>query len=298
MTRENTSILRCPACRGSLSFGETEKAGSGQGQYGCACGTKFALDGGVADFTWPRQLPPTDAEFRKKYDETAAKYDSGLQWLFRSFYEDPVRFREDLVALLGLKPGQRVLEVGCGTGEDSKTIARQIGAAGELWVQDISRGMVELAREKLAEVQTPIHFSVANASYLPFADGVFDAVFHFGGVNTFDEKQRSLEEMARVTKKGGKVVVGDESVPPWQRERFFGKVLMNANPLYCHQPPLECLPENVRGVCLRWVLGGAFYVIDFSVGDGPPPVDLDLPIPGKGDSLRSRYENRSFKKTA
>ena len=35
--------------------------------------------------------------------------------------------------------------------------------------------------------------------------------------------------------------------------------------------------------------GNAFYVIDFQVGEGEPPIGLDLPIPGKGDSLRSRH---------
>jgi hypothetical protein len=70
---------------------------------------------------------------------------------------------------------------------------------------------------------------------------------------------------------------------------------MNANPLYEYEPPLDLLPERARNVSIRWILGNAFYVIRYEVGSGPPPLDLDLPIPGKGDSLRSRYEKAGAK---
>jgi SAM-dependent methyltransferase len=130
---------------------------------------------------------------------------------------------------------------------------------------------------------------LSNASYLPFADDSFDAAFHFGGINTFGELRRALSEMTRVVRVGGKVVVGDEGVAPWLRRRLFGRILVKANPLYAHRPPLDAIPDNAADVRLQWILGNAFYVIDYRVAAGPPFVDLDLPIPGKGDSLRSRY---------
>ena len=60
-------------------------------------------------------------------------------------------------------------------------------------------------------------------------------------------------------------------------------------PFWQHRPPLAAIPDNAADVRLQWILGNAFYVIDYRVASGPPFVDLDLPIPGKGDSLRSRY---------
>jgi len=153
--------------------------------------------------------------------------------------------------------------------------------------------MIRLACRRLANVNSPVEYFLSNVTYLPFMDGHFDAAFHFGGLNTFGDIRRALSEMTRVTRIGGKVVVGDEGVAPWLRRNRFGRILINANPLYKHRPPLECLPENAREVSLRWILGNAFYLIDYRVGDGAPPVDLDLPIPGKGDSLRSRYELRA-----
>ena len=96
--------------------------------------------------------------------------------------------------------------------------------------------------------------------------------------------------MTRVVRVGGKVVVGDEGVAPWLKRRRYGRVLIAANPLYGHTPPLEALPENTTEPRLQWILGNAFYVIDFRVAGGPPFVDVDLPIPGRGDTLRSRYD--------
>jgi SAM-dependent methyltransferase len=185
-----------------------------------------------------------------------------------------------------------VLEVGCGTGCDSVLIARQIGERGELFASELSSGMLRLAAAKLAAATPRIELLLCNASHLPFADETFDAVFHFGGLNTFGEKARAIEEMTRVARVGGKVVVGDEGTAPWLREKPFGRILANANPLYEHVPPLELLPESARDVRLRWIIGNAFYVIDYRRGRGLPPLDLDLPIPGKGDSLRSRWERR------
>ena len=99
--------------------------------------------------------------------------------------------------------------------------------------------------------------------------------------------------MTRIVKKGGHVVFGDESLPPWLEGTEFGEVIITNNALYKHKVPLASLPENARDVTVRWVLGGCFYLIDFKVGDGPPPVDLDLPHKGwRGGTLRTRYYGR------
>jgi ubiquinone/menaquinone biosynthesis C-methylase UbiE len=279
-------LLRCPACQRELAL-DPVPSGQTSGALSCPCGRRYPIRDGFPDLRYPEQLLPSDEEFRSKYDRGAREYDAGLEWLFKSFSEDETAVRSSMVDLLELKPGARVLEIGCGTGKDSLHIAERIGREGELWALELSLGMLELARERVGQSGT--RFLLSNASYLPFADRTFDGVFHFGGLNTFGDIPRALAEMTRVAKVGAKVVVGDESVPPWLREHIFGRVLMKANPLYRHEPPLAALPIGARSVCVRWILGSAFYLVDFRVGEGAPPLDLDLPIPGKGDSLRSRY---------
>jgi SAM-dependent methyltransferase len=135
-----------------------------------------------------------------------------------------------------------------------------------------------------------VDFFIGNAARLPFADGFFDAAYHFGGLNVFSDKKRALAEMGRVVRVGGKVVVGDEGMAPWRRDTEYGAILMNSNQLYSNVPPLDALPEYARDARVQWVIGDAFYVLDFRVGDGPPQVDFDLPILGKrGGTHRTRY---------
>lgn len=287
MNRATVELLRCPTCLRELALDGAEGDPVERGTLACDRSHTFEIAEGVPRLVHPSELLPSDAEFQRKYDVGADEYDRGLRWLFESFRVDPAEMRNAMVDLLELQPGARVLETACGTGEDSQYILERIGADGTLYAQDLSVGMLRVARRKLASGS--VEYVQSNASYLPFSDDAFDAAFHFGGINTFGEVRRALEEMNRVVRVGGKVVVGDEAVAPWLRRRLYGRILVKANPLYRHRPPLDALPENASETRVRWILGNAFYVIDFRVGAGPPFVDLDLPIPGKGDSLRSRY---------
>jgi ubiquinone/menaquinone biosynthesis C-methylase UbiE len=276
-------FLRCPACGGELAQSPMER-------LACASGHAYEIDReGIPHLVHPPRLPPSDAEFQEKYDAGAEAYDSGLAWMWKAFGVDEQRVRAEMVDLLELRAGERVLETGCGTGNDSLLIAERIGRGGDLVAQDLSIGMLRVARRKLERAAAHVDYVLSNASYLPFADGTFDAAFHFGGINTFGEVRRALAEMTRVVKTGGKVVIGDEGIAPWQRRHLIGRILVRANPLYAHRPPLADLPQTALDVRVKWIIGNAFYVIDYRVGESPPAVDLDLPIPGKGDTLRSRY---------
>lgn|SRR5450432_820799 len=234
---------------------------------------------------------------RSYYNAVGKTYDEGMDWLFKSFYEDEPVLRGKMLDLLELGPSGRVLEIGAGTCRDSVKLIQRLSKQGEAYISDLSLDMLVLGRERVAKAgllsgQDPqVEFLVCDAALLPFPDNFFDSVYHFGGLNLFGEKSKSFQEITRVVKVGGKVVIGDEGVPVWLRETRFGKVLINSNPLYRYEPPLQDLPIAAREVCVRWILGGAFYVIDYRVGEGEPPLDMDLPIPGKrGGTHRTRYD--------
>jgi hypothetical protein len=96
--------------------------------------------------------------------------------------------------------------------------------------------------------------------------------------------------MVRVCRPGAKIVVGDESMPPWLRETEFAKILVTTNKQFLAKLPLEEMPVEAREVRLRWVIGGVFYLIDFRVGEGEPVGNFDFEIPGpRGGTYRSRY---------
>ena len=126
---------------------------------------------------------------------------------------------------------------------------------------------------------------------MPFPDNFFDAAHHFGGLNVFGDIKRALAELARVVKPGGKILVGDESIAPWLRNTDFGKIVMNANPMYSHQIDMELLPTNAANVKLEWIMKGSFYTIEFTVSESLEPVaNFDIPIPGKrGGTFNKRY---------
>jgi ubiquinone/menaquinone biosynthesis C-methylase UbiE len=217
-------------------------------------------------------------------------YDKYLYLTFRTHHEDEEAVRSGLVDALNLQENSRVLEIASGTGRDSELIAQRLGPNGQLWLQDISPGMLHKCRKRLSGNNAQISYSISNASYLPYRDGYFDAVYSFGGIGEFSDIRKSLAEMVRVSKVGAKIVFGDESMPPWLRETEFSRILVTTNKQFLAKVPLEEMPIEARKVCLKWVIGGVFYLIEFEVGKGEPEADFDFEIPGiKGGTLRTRY---------
>jgi SAM-dependent methyltransferase len=214
--------------------------------------------------------------------------------VFATFETDEASLRENLVARLQLARGHKVLVTGAGAGNDLPYLARNLGGQGEIYALDIARQMllagVERHQAELGRSGVHLHFSVSDATNLPFADGCFDAAYHFGGINLFTDIRRGIAEMDRVVTPGGKVVIGDEGVAPWLKDTEYGKMLIRNNPLYACEIPLSLLPESARAVRLSWELSNCFYVIEFSVSDRPPPINIDVPHVGtRGGSIRTRY---------
>jgi ubiquinone/menaquinone biosynthesis C-methylase UbiE len=260
-------------------------------------GRRFSIENGIPNLLWPPSLSAIEAKTKSEYDRVADQiYDAALDWQFKALHEDEETVRELMVDMLGLAASARVLEVGCGTGRDSYRLARRLNAEGALFLQDLSPNMVHTCVNRMAEhdrqmhFRCPLHFSISNGTHLPFPSAFFDAVFHFGGFNEFSDHGRAAEEFARVVKRGGKVLFGDESVAPWLRGTEFGAIVTTNNPLFSHRLPLEAIPICARSVNVRWIMANCFYVITFDKGDGPPPLNLDLPHKGwRGGTMRSRY---------
>lgn len=300
MKRDLLSVYVCPVTRSVLTAPEADGQSSAElieGELVSEADQHYPVRRGIPVFIPQAMLSQMEKETQAEYDASAdQKYDDAVDWQFRSFLENEDEVRERMIDLLSLNPDARVLEVGSGTGRDSFRIARKLSERGEFFVQDLSERMVLKTRQRLSETRgfsARIEYFVSTARFLPFPDGFFDAVFHFGGFNNFSEPKQTLGEMTRIVKTDGRVVFGDEALPPWLEGSEFGEMIVTNNPLFKNKVPLECLPQNARDVTLRWVLGGCFYLIDFKVGDGPPAVDMDLPHKGwRGGTMRTRYYGR------
>ena len=123
------------------------------------------------------------------------------------------RWRERAADLALLGPGSRVLDVATGTGDLAIELARRVAPGGEVVGSDFSEAMLARARTKPKPAGAELRFEWGDALELPFADGTFDAATVGFGARNFSDLARGLEEMARVVRPGGRVVVLEFTSP-------------------------------------------------------------------------------------
>lgn len=250
----------------------------------------------VPDFLSPADAGEGQRASLAMYDTAAATamYRNFLDWLFATCQQDEAAFRRDLASRLRLLPGQAALVTGCGLGDDVPAILDMLGHAGEVHAQDLSAAMVASAdvlwRRELPARRGQLTLSVGDAAHLPYADGAFDAAYHFGGINLYDDIGLGIAEMARVVRPGGRVVLGDEGLAPWLHGTDFAAMVIGNNPLWGRPAPIGLLPAAARDVSLCWVLANCFWVIEFTVGEGLPALDPHVPHQGRrGGTMFTRH---------
>ena len=110
---------------------------------------------------------------------------------------------------------QEILDVACGTGDSTISIARAAGPGSRIVGADISEGMMALVMEKAAHegVHDRIRLKVADGENLPFPEGSFHRVTCAFGIRNFEHKEKGLQEFLRVLKPSGKAVILELSVP-------------------------------------------------------------------------------------
>ena len=116
-----------------------------------------------------------------------------------------------MISLAALEPGDRVLDVGCGTGQLTAKLAERVGVENVAAI-DPSKAFVEACRKRVASADV----RVGSAEALPFADAEFDAVLAQLVIQLVDDPSTAMREMARVARPGAPVaacVWDDEDMP-------------------------------------------------------------------------------------
>lgn len=172
---------------------------------------------------------PKKEKVQQMFDNIAPTYDK-LNHIM-SLSVDKLWRRHALKEIVDGTP-QRILDVACGTGDSTISIARAAAAGTKVTGADISEGMMALVMEKAekAGVGDRIDLQVADGEALPYGEGSFDRVTCAFGIRNFEHKEKGLEEFRRVLKPGGKAVILELSVPQnkvvrWVYDLYFLHIL-------------------------------------------------------------------------
>jgi ubiquinone/menaquinone biosynthesis C-methylase UbiE len=149
----------------------------------------------------------------------AAGYDL-LAWLLLRGRERA--FREQLVQLARLEPGQSVLDIGCGTGLLAIAAKRRIGPLGSVHGIDASPEMIARARKKARKAGVDVTFTNGVVEGLPFPDEHFDAVLSTLMLHHLPRaaREQCVREIRRVLKPGGRVLAVDFGRATGDRKRL------------------------------------------------------------------------------
>jgi ubiquinone/menaquinone biosynthesis C-methylase UbiE len=162
------------------------------------------------------------------------------------------------VADLPIAAGSRLLEVSPGPGVFQPWLSEAVGPEGAVAAVDLSWGMIRrCAANTRQQVPAPL-LCQGNADALPFADGAFDVLFHFGGIKLFSRPRRAFEEFARVVRPGGHVMVGDEGFAPDLPDGRRRRLMARMNPGFDHAPPAP--PLQLALTSEEWVYDGYAFL--------------------------------------
>jgi ubiquinone/menaquinone biosynthesis C-methylase UbiE len=136
--------------------------------------------------------------------------------------------REMTVSLAQVKPGDCVLEVGCGTGTLTLAAKRQAGLSGKVFGIDIIPGMIELSQRKAAQANEEVTFQLGSIDDIPFSSNQFDVVmcsfmiFHMSETT----RRKGIAEIYRVLKPQGRLLVLDLALPTQPLTRAIARMLL------------------------------------------------------------------------
>ena len=254
------NILACPECQGVLtiaSHAETD-------EYICpTCQRHYPVVDGISHFVQPEALTGLNKRFAQIYDWASWGYSLFSKIAFAYIGMKEEQGRREITDRLEPKGG-RVLEVSIGPGVNLPYLVVRPDVC-EVYGLDISLGQLNRCREYVAHHGWDVQLQLGNAEQLPYFDNTFEAVFHIGGINFFNDKKKAIEEMIRVAKPGARILIADEHEKGAQGyEKIFpgfGRHFEGKREIIV--PPLDLVPETMLEKRMFDIWKGWFYCIEF-----------------------------------
>ena len=118
-------------------------------------------------------------------------------------------WKRHAIELSGIRPGNVVLDLAGGTGDLTKAFAKRVGKTGHVVLADINESMVRVGRDRLINegIAGNVDYTITNAEALAFPDNTFDLATIAFGLRNVTNKDKALEELYRVLKPGGQLMV-------------------------------------------------------------------------------------------
>ncbi|WNS46570.1 methyltransferase domain-containing protein [Paenibacillus sp. MMS20-IR301] len=149
----------------------------------------------------------SNKKYLELYNRIARFYRLSNTLYFALKFGGERRYREQFLSSLALQDGDSILETSAGSADNFP----YLGVKAELYGLDISSGMLKQAVRNLRRWKLEARLFQGQAEQLPFADNVFDCVYHVGGINYFSDPAAAVLEMIRVAKPGTKLMIADET---------------------------------------------------------------------------------------
>ena len=189
-----------------------------------------------------------EGDVRDMFDRIAPVYDRMNTVM--TFGSDG-RWRRAAVRASDVRPGDRAVDVACGTGKLAAALAERVGPFGQVVGVDLAPRMIELARASQPAI-VQLEFRVGNALALPFEDDEFDAATIGFGMRNLPDFEAGFRELARVVRPGGRVVCLELSVPwpRWWGRLFHGtfrRLAPGLGSLFGQRDAYRYLPTSLDG---------------------------------------------------
>ena len=159
------------------------------------------IDFGFQQVDWAEKAQRVKGVF----DSVAPKYDLMNDLMSMGIHR---LWKRHAIDTLGLLPHHQVLDLASGTGDLALRIAPLLNDQGKITLSDINESMLNIGKQRMIDAgHLRAEYAVANAESLPFADNSFDRITMAFGLRNVTDKQQALNELHRVLKPNGLLMV-------------------------------------------------------------------------------------------
>ena len=227
---------------------------------GIHTGERFLILDGIPLLLDEAKISGFNQQYQKIYNRVAGSYDSAIKLFASMAGGGEEHFRREYLQELEIRDGCKVLEVSIGTGAN----IHYLPASAEYFGLDISWGMLKKCQKNLRQWSREAELILGNAEDLPLGDETFDAIFHVGGINAFNDPAKAISEMVRVARAGTKIVIVDETAKLMEALSWFPGVqkwLQEYGERF--SAPVGLVPEGMKDIQVIEIAKGNLYCLTF-----------------------------------